>query len=55
MIKYVYQIYKEVRKMLSGIFAFVESILGGTVTNPEATGIVSQVFDFILGLFSFGA
>ncbi len=41
--------------MLASIFAFIESILGGTVTNPEATGIVGQVFDFILGLFNFGA
>lgn len=38
--------------MLDSIFAFVESILGGTVTNPDATNIVSQIFDFILGLFS---
>ena len=41
--------------MLASIFAFVESILGGAGTDPEATNIVSQVFDFILGLFSFGA
>ncbi len=41
--------------MLESIFAFVESILGSAGADPEAAGIVSQVFDFILNLFSFGA
>jgi hypothetical protein len=31
-----------VLQVLSSIFAFVESILGGAGTDPEATNIVSQ-------------
>ncbi len=41
--------------MLDAIFAFVESILGGAGTDPEATNIVAQVFDFVLSIFKFGA
>ena len=37
--------------MLAAIFAFVESILGSAGANPESQGIVSQIFDFILGIF----
>ncbi len=37
--------------MLASIFAFVESILGSAGADPEAAGIVAQVFDFILGIF----
>ena len=37
--------------MLSSIFQFVMDILGISGTDPEATGIVSQVFDSILALF----
>ena len=46
---------KEVLKVLASIFELVLGILGGAGTDPEATGIVSQVFDFVLSLFSFGA
>jgi hypothetical protein len=42
---------KEVRKM-SAIFEFVMSILGISGTDPEAMGIVGQVFDSILALFA---
>lgn len=41
--------------MLETIFAFVESILGSAGADPEASNIVSQVFDFILSLLNFGA
>lgn len=37
--------------MLETIFAFVETILGGAGVDPEAAGIVSEVFALILGLF----
>ena len=35
--------------MLAQIFEFVMQILGIAGTDPEATGIVSQIFDAILG------
>jgi hypothetical protein len=38
--------------MLAQIFEFVMGILGGAGAGEEATGIVGQVFDFILGLFA---
>lgn len=37
--------------MLASIFEFVMGILGGAGTDPEATGIVGQVFDFVLSIF----
>ncbi len=37
--------------MLEMIFAFVESILGGAGADPEAAGVVAQIFDFILSIF----
>lgn len=37
--------------MLASIFEFVMGILGGTVENPEATGIVGKVFEFVLSIF----
>lgn len=37
--------------MLEAIFALVESILGGAGVDPEAAGIVSQVFAAILSFF----
>lgn len=36
--------------MLAQILAFVESILGIAGADPEAQGIVAQVFEAILGL-----
>jgi hypothetical protein len=41
--------------MLASIFEFVMGILGGAGTDPEATGIVGQVFNSILSLFNFVA
>lgn len=38
--------------MLASIFEFVMGILGSAGADPEATSIVGQVFDFILGLFA---
>ncbi len=36
---------------MAQIFEFVMGILGFAGAGEEATGIVGQVFDFILGLF----
>ena len=36
---------------MSAIFQFVMDILGIAGTDPEATGIVGQVFDSILAFF----
>jgi hypothetical protein len=46
---------KEVLKVLASIFELVLGILGGAGVDPEASGIVSQVFNTILGFFNFGA
>ena len=35
--------------MLATIFEFVMGILGGAGADPEATNIVEQIFNFILG------
>ncbi len=37
--------------MLATIFEFVMGILGSAGADPEATGIVGQIFDFILSIF----
>lgn len=37
--------------MLESIFALVESILGSAGADPEAQGIVAQVFAAILSFF----
>ncbi len=36
--------------MLETIFNFVETILGIAGAGPDASGIVAQIFDAILGL-----
>ena len=51
MVKYVHKINKEVRKM-SAIFEFVMGILGIAGADPEATGIVGQVFELITSFFA---
>ncbi len=51
MVKYHYKSFKEVTFMLESIFAFVESILAGAGVGGDASGIVAQVFEFILGIF----
>ncbi len=38
--------------MLASIFEFVSSILGIAGADPEAQNIVSEIFNFILGLFA---
>ena len=37
--------------MLASIFEMVMGILGGAGADPEAQGIVAQVFDFVLSIF----
>lgn len=37
--------------MLESIFAFVESILTGAGVEMPSMDIVTQIFDFILGIF----
>lgn len=36
--------------MLASIFEFVKAILGIAGADPESQGIVSEIFDLILGL-----
>ncbi len=37
--------------MLASIFEMVKEILGIAGADPEAQGIVAQVFDFVLSIF----
>lgn len=37
--------------MLAGIFEFILGILGSAGADPEAQGIVAQVFDLVLSFF----